>query len=163
MRLISYACVLTYGACCVLKMILMGSGGIWWDLVGSGEIWWWDHLIPPDPGNWWSLWWNHLIPVQGEWRRLNTESPGDDEQTARLWVRRGMERELSVVVTSTAEHCECRTRVRQVCSRPVCFDVPDDDTERLRAELEGIGIGFEDFEQQAARFQRLAADPCVDP
>jgi hypothetical protein len=31
-----------------------------------------------------------------------------------------------------------------------------DDTERLRAELEGIGIGFEDFEQQAARFQRLA-------
>jgi hypothetical protein len=27
---------------------------------------------------------------------------------------------------------------------------------------EGIGIGFEDFEQQAARFQRLAADPCVD-
>jgi hypothetical protein len=28
--------------------------------------------------------------------------------------------------------------------------------------LEGIGIGFADFEQQAARFQRLAADPCVD-
>jgi ribonuclease HI len=69
---------------------------------------------------------------------------------------------LSVVVTSSAEHCECRTRVRQVCSRTVCSDVPDDDTERLRAELEGIGIGFEDFEQQAARFQSLAADPCVD-
>jgi hypothetical protein len=51
-------------------MILVGSGGIWWDLVGSGGIWWdlvgggiwwWDHLIPPDPGNWWDLWWNHLI------------------------------------------------------------------------------------------------------
>jgi hypothetical protein len=37
-------------------------GGIWWDMVGSGGIWWWDHLIPPDPGNWWDLWWNHLIP-----------------------------------------------------------------------------------------------------
>ena len=78
--------------------------------------------------------------VQGEWRRLNTESPDNDEQTARLWAQRGMERELSVVVTSTAEHCECRTRVRQVCSRTVCSDVPGDDTERLRAELEGIGI-----------------------
>jgi hypothetical protein len=33
--------------------------------------------------------------------------------------------------------------VRQACSRTVCSDVPDDDTERLRAELEGIGIGFE--------------------
>jgi hypothetical protein len=44
------------------RMILVGSGGIWWDLVGSGGIWWWDHLIPPDPGSWWNLWWNHLIP-----------------------------------------------------------------------------------------------------
>jgi hypothetical protein len=52
--------------------------------------------------------------VQGEWRRLNTESPDDDEQAARLWARRGVERELGVVVTSTAEHCECRARVRQV-------------------------------------------------
>jgi hypothetical protein len=32
----------------------------------------------------------------------------------------------------------------------------------LRAELEGIGIGLEDVEQQATRFQRLAADPCVN-
>jgi hypothetical protein len=30
--------------------------------VGSGGIWWWNHLIPPDPRNWWDLWWNHLIP-----------------------------------------------------------------------------------------------------
>jgi hypothetical protein len=34
--------------------------------------------------------------VQGEWRRLNTESPDDDEQTASLWARRGMEWELGV-------------------------------------------------------------------
>ena len=67
-----------------------------------------------------------------------------------------------VVAASTAEHCDCKTRVRQACSRTVCSDVPDDDTERLRAELEGIGIGCEDVEQQAARFQRLAADPCVN-
>jgi hypothetical protein len=43
-----------------------------------------------------------------------------------------------------------------------CSDVPDDGTERLRAELEGIGIGCEDVEQQAARFERLAAGPCVN-
>ena len=66
---------------------------------------------------------------------LYTEIPDDDEQAARLWARRGMKRELSVVVTSTAEHCECRTRVRQVCSRTVCSDVPDDDTERLGLRL----------------------------
>jgi hypothetical protein len=65
--------------------------------------------------------------VQGEWRRLNTESPDDDEQTARLpavGAKGGdgeRERELSVVVTSTAEHCECRTRVRQVRSRTACL------------------------------------------
>jgi hypothetical protein len=41
---------------------MVGYGGIWCDLVGSGGIWWWDHLIPPDPGNWWDLWWHHLIP-----------------------------------------------------------------------------------------------------
>ena len=35
-------------------MILVGSGGIWWDLVGSGGIWW-------DLGG---IWWNHLIPRQ---------------------------------------------------------------------------------------------------
>ena len=100
--------------------------------------------------------------VQGEWRRLNTGSPDDDEQAAKLWVRREIHRELSVVVTSSPAHCECRARVRQACSRTVCSDVPDDDIERLRAELEGIGIGLEDVEQQAARFQRLAADPCVN-
>jgi hypothetical protein len=99
--------------------------------------------------------------VQGEWRRLNTGSPDDDEQAAKLWVQREMQWELSVVVTSTAAHCDCRTRVRQARSRTLCPDVPDNDTERLRAELEGIGIGLEDVEQQAARFQRLAADPCV--
>jgi hypothetical protein len=38
--------------------------------------------------------------VQGEWRRLNTESPDDDEQAAKLWAQRGMEWELSVVVTN---------------------------------------------------------------
>jgi hypothetical protein len=43
-------------------MILVGSGGIWWDLVGSGGIWWWNQMMPPDPRNWWDLWWNHLIP-----------------------------------------------------------------------------------------------------
>jgi hypothetical protein len=43
-----------------------------------------------------------------------------------------------------------------------CSDVPDNGTERLRAELEGIGIGCEDVEQQAARFERLAAGPCVN-
>jgi hypothetical protein len=32
----------------------------------------------------------------------------------------------------------------------------------MRVELEGIGIGFEEFEQQADRFQRLAADPSVN-
>jgi hypothetical protein len=51
--------------------------------------------------------------VQGEWRRLNTESPDDDEQAAKLWARRGMEWELSVV-TSTAEHCDI---ARLVCGR----------------------------------------------
>jgi hypothetical protein len=42
--------------------------------------------------------------VQVEWRRLNTESPDDDEQAAKLWARRGgVEWELGVVViTSTA-------------------------------------------------------------
>jgi hypothetical protein len=84
--------------------------------------------------------------LQGEWQRLNTGTPDDDEQAAKLWVRREMQRELSVVVTSSAAHCECRTRVRQACSRTVCSGVPDDDTERLRAELEGIGIGLEDVE-----------------
>jgi hypothetical protein len=44
------------------RMILVGSGGIWWDLVGSGGIWWSNQTIPPDPGSWWNLWWNHLIP-----------------------------------------------------------------------------------------------------
>jgi hypothetical protein len=39
--------------------------------------------------------------VQSEWRRLNTGSPDDDEQAAKLWVRREMQWELSVVVTST--------------------------------------------------------------
>jgi hypothetical protein len=48
------------------------------------------------------------------------------------------------------------------CNRTVHSNVSDDDTERMRVELEGIGIGFEDFEQQAPdRFQRLAADPIV--
>jgi hypothetical protein len=104
--------------------------------------------------------------VQGEWRQLNTESPDDDEQAAKLWARRGggvgvecgghkHGRTLSVI-------CDCRTRVRQACSRTVCSDVPDDDTKRMRAELEGIAIGCEDVEQQAARFQRLAVDPCVN-
>jgi hypothetical protein len=85
--------------------------------------------------------WMELL--QGEWRRLNTGSPDDDEQAAKLWVRREMQRKLSVVVTSSAAHCECRARVRQACSRTVCSDVSDDDTERLRAELEEIGIGLE--------------------
>jgi hypothetical protein len=53
---------------------LVGSDGIWWDLVGSGGIWWWDHLIPPDPGNWWDLWWNHLIPrtstISHQWQYI---------------------------------------------------------------------------------------------
>jgi hypothetical protein len=49
--------------------------------------------------------------AQDEWRRLNTGSPDDDEQAAKLWVRREMQWELSVVVTSTAAHCDCRTRV----------------------------------------------------
>ena len=64
---------------------------------------------------------------------------------------------------------DCRACVRRACNRTgvhrdcSLFDVPnDDDTERMRVELEGIGIGFEDFEQQAPdRFQRLAADPIV--
>ena len=98
--------------------------------------------------------------VSGEGSILDTGSPDDDEQAAKLWVRKEMQRKLSVVVTSTAAHCNCRTRVRQACSRTVCSDVPDNDTERLRAELEGIGIGFEGVEQQAAWLQRLAADPC---
>jgi hypothetical protein len=50
--------------------------------------------------------------VQGECRRLNTETPDDDKQAAKLWARRKVEWELSVVVTSTAAHCDCRTRVR---------------------------------------------------
>jgi hypothetical protein len=100
--------------------------------------------------------------LRGEWRRLNTENPDDAEQGAALWVRGEMSWELSVVVTSTAAHCDCRTRVRRACNRTVHSDVPDDDTERMRVELEGIGIGFEDFEQQADRFQRLAAGPSVN-
>jgi hypothetical protein len=32
----------------------------------------------------------------------------------------------------------------------------------MRVELEGIGIGFEDFEEPTDRFQRLAADPGVN-
>jgi hypothetical protein len=64
---------------------------------------------------------------------------------------------LSNVVIMPSAMC----RLKLSSARTVCSEVPVDDTERLRAELEGIGIGFEDVEQQAARFQRLAADPCV--
>jgi hypothetical protein len=80
--------------------------------------------------------------LRGEWRRLNTENPDDAEQRAALWVRGEMAWELSVVVTSTAAPCDCRTRVRCACNRTVHSDVPDNDTERMRVELQGIGIGF---------------------
>jgi hypothetical protein len=62
-------------------MILVGSGGIWWDLVGSGGIWWdlvgsggiwWNvvvgsfdstsHQIPESGGIWWNLVESVLIP-----------------------------------------------------------------------------------------------------
>jgi hypothetical protein len=33
-------------------MILVGSGGIWWDLVGSGGIWW---DLVGSGGIWWDL------------------------------------------------------------------------------------------------------------
>jgi hypothetical protein len=34
------------------RMILVGSGGIWWDLVGSGGIWW---DLVGSGGIWWDL------------------------------------------------------------------------------------------------------------
>jgi hypothetical protein len=45
--------------------------------------------------------------LRGKLRRLNTEDPDDAEQRAALWVRGEMAWELSVVVTSTAAHCDC--------------------------------------------------------
>jgi hypothetical protein len=45
--------------------------------------------------------------------------------------------------------------------RLVQFDVPDEDTSRLRHELEGVGLGFEEHIQQTERFALLAADPDV--
>jgi hypothetical protein len=51
--------------------------------------------------------------LRGEWRQLNTENTDDAEQRAALWVRGEMAWDLGVVVTSTAAHCDCRTRVRR--------------------------------------------------
>jgi hypothetical protein len=73
-----------------------------------------------------------------------------------------MQWEMDVIVTSNEAHCDCRTRVRLPCSRLVQSDVPDEDTSRLRHELEGIGLGFEEHIQQTERFALLAADPDVN-
>jgi hypothetical protein len=100
--------------------------------------------------------------LRGEWRRLNTENPDDAEQRAALWVRREMVWELSVVVTSMAAHCDCRTRIRRACNRNFHSDVPDDDTlSECELSLKGLGSDSRTLssEQQADRFQRLAGDP----
>jgi hypothetical protein len=109
--------------------------------------------------------------LQGEWRRLNTESPDDAEQRAALWVRGEMVWELSVVVTSMAAHCDCRmTRVRRACIRTVQSDVPDDDTEQMRVELEGVGSDSRtsssrrtDFKGQRLILVRIWLGSLIDP
>jgi hypothetical protein len=69
-------------------MILVGSGGIWWDLVGSGGIWWWNQMIPPDPRLWRDRWWNHLIP------QLSTISHQWQYIGEKLWNQRNSVEEL---------------------------------------------------------------------
>jgi hypothetical protein len=91
--------------------------------------------------------------LQGnEWRRLGTSDTVGDEGQAVLWASRGMQWEIDIIVTSNGAHCNCRTRVRLPCSCLVQSDVPDEDTSRLRHELEGVGLGFEEHIQQAERF-----------
>jgi hypothetical protein len=41
-------------------------------------------------------------------------------------------------------------------------DVPDGDTQRLRHELEGVGVGSDGHVQQTERFNLFAADPSAD-
>ena len=78
--------------------------------------------------------------LQGnEWRRLDTSDTLGDEGRAVLWASRGMQWKIDIIVTSNEAHCDCRTRVRLPCSRLVQSDVPDEDTSRLRHELEGRG------------------------
>jgi hypothetical protein len=97
-----------------------------------------------------------LEQLQGdEWHRLSTANTSDDEEQAARWANGGMPWEMDVDITSKTEHCECRTRVRpSTCSRYVQSDVPDGDTQRLRHELEGVGVGFDGHVQQT--------DPGVD-
>jgi hypothetical protein len=93
-----------------------------------------------------------------EWRRLeHTSEALGDEGRAVLWVSRGIQWEMDIIVTSNEAHCDCRTRVRLPCSRLVQSDVPDMDISRLRHELEGVGLGFEEHIQQTERLALLAA------
>ena len=52
--------------------------------------------------------------------------------------------------------------MREECGQIIKSKVPTDNIDAMRKELEGVGIGCGDFEQQSDRFDRLASDHTVE-
>jgi len=99
--------------------------------------------------------------VIGEWRALDVES-AEMQMRANGWAVDRRDGDLEVNITSSERHCECMTKVREDCGQISKSKVPTDNIDAMRKELEGVGIGCGEFEQQADRFDRLANDNDVE-
>jgi hypothetical protein len=83
------------------------------------------------------------------------------ELTSGLWmyVKDG---DLEVNIISSDRHCECLTKVREECGQIIKSKVPTNNIDTMREELEGVGIGCGDFEQQSDGFDTLASGRAVE-
>jgi hypothetical protein len=92
--------------------------------------------------------------VIGEWRALDVESV-EMQTRASGWAVDRRDGDLEVSIISSERHCECLTKVREDCGQVSKSKVPTDNIDAMRKELEGVGIGCGEFEQQSDRFDRL--------
>jgi hypothetical protein len=90
-----------------------------------------------------------------EWRKLDAGG-ADGARQWRMWMRGARRSCVDVRVTSSSAHTELRTHVAGVRGRGRCR-VPDEDTQRMRRELEGVAVGAGGFEQRLGRYAALAA------
>jgi len=94
--------------------------------------------------------------VTGEWRALDVES-AEIQRRANGWALDVRDRDLEVNISSLDRHCECLTKDKE-CGKIIKSKVPTDNIDAMRKELDSVGIGCGDFEQQSDRVDRLASD-----